>query len=397
MNEHIIHYNKGTEYLQKRKLERAIAELKKSIAICPTGNAYLNLGTCYKYADRDTLASDCFRNAIKTPALGGEDITALAYTNLGLMYYVYDKDSEALECFNKADELSPGIGDANWNKATTLLRQACSGDFEKFYEGWQHYEYRFKKSTPVTLSGTFGHLRDKPWQGQPNSRLLICAEQGIGDNIMFARYMPALEEQFGCTVTLQAPKDIAPLLWHRTVDIEFEPLDYDYVLPLGSICRFIGFIDPSPYIKFTDKFDLEGYNIGVVWSGNKNHSNDRHRSVSYQRFKRFAKYGNLWSLNKGAYEVPSWMNRCKINDWDDTCKWLNSMDLVITVDTSIAHMAGAMGIQTWLLQPYKETDFRWGNNNNHANIWYASVDVYRNPQDWDFVFDMVEKDLAEIA
>ena len=73
------------------------------------------------------------------------------------------------------------------------------------------------------------------------------------------------------------------------------------------------------------------------------------------------------------------------------------MDLIITVDTSIVHMAGALGARTWMIQPYKETDFRWGTNNDKSNIWYSSVDIYRNPNDWDFVFDRLEEDLAEIV
>ena len=394
---YIVNYNKGTEYLQKKKYERAVVEFKKSLAIYPTANAYLNIGTCYKALDRDSLASDCFRKATTFPSLGGEDIRALGYTNLGLMSYVYDDDETAIKIFDKADEIVPGIGDANWNKATALLRIACSGNYERFFDGWQHYEYRFKKSTPVTLSGTFGHLRDKPWAGERDCRLLICAEQGLGDNIMFARYMSALEETYNLVVTLQASPDLAPLLWHRNVNLAFDPADYDFVLPLGSICRFIGFIDPAPYIDFKEKFPLEGFNIGVVWAGNKNHTNDRHRSVTYQRFKRFTKYGKLWSLNKGAPEVPNWMTRCKIDSWEDTAKWINSMDLIITVDTSIVHMAGALGARTWMIQPYKETDFRWGTNNDKSNIWYSSVDIYRNPNDWDFVFDRLEEDLAEIV
>jgi tetratricopeptide (TPR) repeat protein len=394
--QHIILYNKATENLQKKKYERAVSDFKKSIDIIPTADAYLNLGTCYKYLDKDSLASDCFRKATIIEPLGN-GVKDLAFTNLGLMSYVYEHDDEALEIFNKALAINPNLGDANWNKATTLLRQACTGDFEKFYDGWQHYEHRFKKSSPVTLTGTFGHLRDKPWMGQRGIRLLICAEQGLGDNIMFARYMSALESTFDIEVTLQASPDIAPLLWHRNVNVEFDPAKFDYVLPLGSICRFIGFIDPAPYINYKERFDLSGFNIGCVWAGNKNHSNDRHRSVSYQRFKRFAKYGNLWSLNKGAPEVPSWMTRCKINDWNDTAKWINSMDLIITIDTSITHMAGALGARTWMIQPYKETDFRWGTNNSKSNIWYSSVDIYRNPHDWDFVFDRLEEDLAEIA
>lgn len=393
---YLIDYNKGTQFLEKGKPSKAVPLLKKSIEQYPTGDAYLNLGTCYKYLDRDSAASDCFRKAIEFGSHGKGNIPALAYTNLGLMSYVYDDDNTAIALLSRADELQPGIGDANWNKATAMLRKACSGAYDLFTAGWAQYEYRFKKSSPVTIKGTFGHLRDKTWIGEKGIRLLVCAEQGLGDNIMFARYLPTLAATYNVDITLQGSSDIASLLWEgKNVNIEFNPLDYDYVLPLGSICRFVGFISADPYVDFKDKFDLPGINIGIVWSGNTKHSNDRHRSVSAQRFKRFSKYGKLWSLNPAA-ECPAWANKCGVKNWTDTAKWLNSMDLVITVDTSIVHLAGAMGVRTWLVQPYKETDFRWGNHNNKSNVWYSSVDVYRNPNDWEFVFDRIEEDLNEI-
>ena len=396
MKEYIAHFNKGTLYLEKGKYDRAESEFKKSIALYPTGDAYLNLGTCYKYLDRDSAASDCYRKAINTETLG-TNIPALAYTNLGLMNYVYERDNEAIANFNKADALVPGIGDANWNKATALLRMACSGQYNLFKDGWAQYEYRFKKSSPVTIKGTFGVLRDKMWLGEKGIRLLVCAEQGIGDNIMFSRYLSELEKMYNVDVTLQGSPDLCSLLWKgKNVNVEFNPLDYDYVLPLGSICRFVGFIDPSPYVEFSDKFNLHGFNIGIVWSGSPSHANDRHRSVSAQRFKRFERYGRLWSLNPAA-KCPSFVNKCEINSWTDTAKWLNSMDLVISVDTSTVHLAGAIGVRTWMIQPFKETDFRWGSQNNKSNVWYSSVDIYRNPNDWDFVFNSLEEDLKDIA
>lgn len=391
----IEHFNKGTLLLSKGKYAKAVTEFKKSISILPSADAYLNLGTTYKFLDKDSAASDAFRKALVTPLLGkgSGNIPAMANTNLGLMKYVYEHDMEAIELFDKADALSPGYGDANWNKATALLRMACSGSHDKFALGWDQYEYRFKKTSPVTIKGTFGTLRDRTWLGQKDCRVLVCAEQGIGDNIMFSRYLLPLAQQYNLDITLQ---DTTGMLWNKCVGLEFNPSDYDYVLPLGSICRFIGFINPEPYIHFSDSFDLPGINIGIVWSGSTSHANDRHRSVSPQRFKRFGRYGKLWSLNPGV-KCPSFASPCTISSWKDTATWLNSMDLVISVDTSIVHMAGALGIRTWMIQPFKETDFRWGSNNDKSNIWYSSVDIYRNPNDWEFVFDSLEEDLKELV
>jgi hypothetical protein len=377
-------YNKGTAYLNKGNYEKAGIHLRKAIAEMPTAEAYLNLGTTYKALDRDSAAQSAFALALTTPAVTTQDVIAMANCNLGLMAYVYDNDSLAISYYDKA----PQLADALWNKSTALLRQACSGAYEQFDLAWLLYEYRFLKTSPVTLRGTFGPLSQKRWEGQKNCRLLVLAEQGIGDNIMFSRFLPELRDTYSLDITLQS--DI-PYLWDKTVGTTFDNTAYDYILPIGSICRYVSTLEDTPYISRSGNA-LGGFNIGCVWAGSTTHSNNRHRSVSPQRFKRFSKYGTLWNLS--LEETPKFMKPCNIKNWEETATWIASMDLIITVDTSVAHMAGAMGKPVWLIQPYKETDFRYGSGNTSSNIWYSSMKVYRNPQDWDFVFDTLEGDLV---
>jgi hypothetical protein len=136
-------------------------------------------------------------------------------------------------------------------------------------------------------------------------------------------------------------------------------------------------------------FRYDKPNIGVVWSGSASHVNDAYRSVPMYRFHALAKYANLYSLSPdftGSKHIKS----LGIKNWSDTISALRGLDLVISVDTSVVHLAGTLGIETWLLQPYKETDFRWGTDASGSdNVWYSSVRVFRNPQDWDFVFAQV--------
>jgi len=115
-------------------------------------------------------------------------------------------------------------------------------------------------------------------------------------------------------------------------------------MPLGSICRFAKYVDPDPYIhnKGSVHEFPSGVNIGIVWSGSPSHVNDRHRSCPVGNFKFLSEYGNLWSLNPGATNVPKWVNRLPIATWQDTISVLSGLDFVVSVDTSLVHMAGAL-------------------------------------------------------
>ena len=344
-------------------------------------------------------------------------IKALAYNNLGLMAYVRGEDALAIEYYDKGiaewnqkvtpanapkdknyKTALPEFYDCLWNKATCILRSVCSGDYEKWAEGWNLYENRFLKSSLVRVHPVFKSIADRVWLGQRDCRVVVAQEQGIGDNIMFARFIPQLEKQYNVKIDLQVDKSLGDLLNTNGIScpVEIDVRNYDYILPLGSVCRYVEYIDSAPYL---DALPVEipvlpkKLNIGLVWSGSSSHTNDRHRSCPVGYFKFLSQIGNVFSLNPAAKNIPAWVNKLDLsNSWINTAGILKSLDFVVTVDTSVAHLAGAMGIPTYVLQPRKETDFRWGLNNKE-NLWYSSVTVIQNPNDWEKCIENLKKEM----
>jgi hypothetical protein len=141
-------------------------------------------------------------------------------------------------------------------------------------------------------------------------------------------------------------------------------------------------------------------NVGIVWSGSATHANDRHRSVHINRFHRLSRIANLYSLTPG-FKGDKYVKSLGIKSWEDTAAAIKGLDLVIGVDTSVMHMVGSLGCPGWLIQPFKETDFRWGVVSGPEEItkcvWYDSIRIFQNRQDWDRVFDNVEAELKEFA
>lgn len=417
----IVVYNKGTAALQQGKYEKAVTLLKKSIRMGETIDAWLNLGTAYKFLDMDTLAIDAFIRATSLDTYCMEtcfSIPGMALNNLGLMSYLRGDDILAEKYYLEALDLwknSPTnknkeeFYDCKWNLSTCVLRQVCSGDFSRWNEGWELYESRFKKSRAVCVHPVFGPIAHKIWLGQKDCRVVVAQEQGIGDNIMLCRFIPEIERLYGIKCDFQVNESLGALLALNGISCpkNIDVRDYDYVLPLGSICRFVGEIDREAYITApsTRDFNLHAItvglpvsapNIGVVWSGSSSHTNDRHRSCPSAYFKKLTRFGNLWNLNPGCTNLPKWVNTLRLPTWSDTAANILGLDFVVCVDTSVAHMCGALGVPCYLLQPCKETDFRWGDASTSAveyeqNIWYASVTVIKNPNSWEECFKNLEK------
>lgn len=411
-------YNKGTYYLQQGKYDKAEKYLRNSLRIYETTDAWLNLGTVYKFLDKDNSCQAAFLKASSSDIYCMEtchSVQAMAFNNLGLMAYVHGDDILAEQYYNTALSIWPDFPDCQWNLSTCILRRVCSGSFERWAEGWLAYDSRFKKSSAVNIHSIFGHLADKMWNGQRDCRVVIAQEQGIGDNIMFSRFIPQLALEYNLTACdFQIGDSLGRLLRANGISCP-EKLDvrnYDYVLPLGSICGFVSHIDRAPYITMgfesIDLLESLGHkklNIGVVWSGSDTHSNNRHRSCPVGYFKFLTQYGTLWNLNPGAKDVPKWVNRSCLSNWTETASLLASLDFVVTVDTSVAHLAGAMGVPCYMLQPCKETDFRWGKaltvngisvDVSTQNIWYDSVHVIANPNNWNECMINLKKELLHV-
>lgn len=391
-------YNRGVALLNKRSYAKAIVSFKKSISLFPSKEAHLNIATCYRGINKDALCYSnlILANSVDVPFITGKFITgeyALALSNLGLYYYTIGKDESAISCYRRALAIDPAYYSCAWNLACALLRLACSGQPELFLEGWTLYQERFRKDPPVKI-----HLPNpgvQLWDGSQVPSILVYAEQGYGDNLMFARYLPLLRN-FCNTIYVQCNASMAPLFSEYTTVLDGRECNATHAIASASLAHAFD-MQPGNWLagRYMEAAPSAEFNIGIVWAGNADHANDHNRSVAMHRFHALAPYAKLWCLTPG-FKGSKYISSLKLDDWTDTCRAIQSMDLVISVDTSVVHLAGCLGKECWLLQPLKDTDFRWGTEScGSHNPWYSSVKVYRNPNNWDIVFDQVLADLKD--
>lgn len=390
-------YNRATAFLEKKSYDKAIAFFKKSLAAFPSKEAYLNIASAYRGINKDNKCYESLlaANDPNIPYLNGVftsgDYT-LALSNLGLYYYSVGDDLQAIAHYRRALALDPLYYSCAWNLSCALLRQACSGHPELFMEGWTLYQERFRKHPCVKIK--LPNPSVKLWDGSQVDSILVYAEQGYGDNLMFARYLPMLRN-FCKTIFVQCNSSMAPLFSDYTTVFDGRDCDATHAVAIASLAHVFDMM-PGDWLagRYLEVAPSQEFNVGVVWAGNADHLNDHNRSVGMYRFHALAKYAKLWCLTPG-FKGSKYINAVAIDNWEDTCRAIQSMDLVICVDTSVAHLAGCLGKECWLLQPLKDTDFRWGNTTSSSNPWYSSIKVYRNPNSWDIVFAEVLSDLKD--
>lgn len=392
----IAKYNRATQLLNKQKYDKAGSIYKQVLAELPFKEAWINLGNCYRFQDLDNRAYECYTKANdpKIPYLNGTFAPQynLALNNLGLLEFCRGNDLAAIEYYDKALAVEPQFADAAWNKSTALLRRACSGYVELFPEAWQWYQWRFKKNPPVQLKNDKAGLLQ--WDGSRVDSLVVLAEQGLGDNIQWSRYIPLVAAMVD-KLWIQCDPSIAVLFTGYNTCFHVSESDATHGIPICSLSSFFDWIPDATWRTYETKFAFApGFNIGIVHSGSPTHANNRNRSTTINRFHRLAKYATLYSLQPG-FKTTKHVRGLEIKSWADTIAYINGLDLVICVDTSVAHMAGLLGKECWLLQPLKETDFRWGSHEGESNVWYSSIRVIRNHNNWDEVFDQVETMLKE--
>jgi hypothetical protein len=265
------------------------------------------------------------------------------------------------------------------------------------------------------------------WDGSylNGKSILVYTEQGIGDSIQFVRYLPMVKEQSGCVI-VECQQSLCRLLKNCVgIDEIIEmtshgksPMKFDVQIPLlslpgifdatvDSIPQNLSYIKPDPVLvsQWRSMFDCDNnLKVGIVWAGNPKHKNDRNRSCSLKDFAHLTSIRGLtfYSLQKGLASVeannhPKGMKIInldnELNDFADTAAAIDNLDLVIAVDTAVAHLAGAIGKPVWTLLPFVP-DWRWMLKRSDSP-WYPSMRLFRQRQlyDWDGVFDQVRKSL----
>jgi len=339
-----------------------------------------------------------------------------AFNNLGNSLRDQGKPAEAIENYTRAIEINPNYSDAYWNRSLAML---LNGDLA---EGFRQYQWRREPSLGIL---TYPHKYDKPrWDGRPinGKTLLIHYEQGFGDNIQFIRYLPKLKE-IGATVLFEARKPMLDLLKdfpgidrlieanpHGSVTEDFD--FYAALMDLPAIFQTTLETIPAevPYLfadkdkseKLKSKIDTDDYKVGIVWSGKPTHGDDANRSCKLNNFAPLTKIDGvkLFSLQKGDAEKQIFQFSIEIENlashlesFADTAAAIENLDLVISVDTAVLHLAAAMGKPTWGLIQYSP-DWRWLLDRSDSP-WYPTVRLFRQKKyaDWKEVFEEVAEQL----
>ncbi len=408
------YYNLGILYHEQNKIEKAIGFYKQSITIKPGFYlSHYNLGNAYRETFRLDDAIICYKKTIDLRPDFSE-----AHYNIGVLNELLNKFEEALGYYNQAIHYNSEHVNAHWNKSLLLL----SGG--NLAEGFEEYEWRMKRSEFVKRDFSCPALTD---QNIFNKNILVYCEQGLGDTIQFVRYLPMLKAK-GCKVTLECNKLLFDLL--KSIDgideiILFEEssirnLNIDYNISLLSLPYYFrtnmdNIPAKIPYITAPDYKKKEWFEklkssnvlkIGLVWGGNPDHGKDDKRSIPLNAFYNLSAMDGikLFSLQKGKpldqikdsdLQIENLSEKGQ-NNFVDTTAVIQNLDLVISVDTSVAHLAGAMGKHVWTLLPYY-SDWRWLLERTDSP-WYPTMRLYRQKShgNWENVISQVAADLKKI-
>ena len=409
-------YGMGNALKEKGELEEAIFCFQKALVLRPDySGAYNNMGNIFREQRRLEKAIFCYEKAVQI-----EPGNAAAYNNVGSAFQDQGKIDMAIEKFDQALRLRPEHAETHFNRALALL---VRGDL---LEGWKGYEWRFKK--PDWKSAYPEHYKVPRWDGScfAGKRLLVHHEQGHGDNLQFIRYLPMVKARGG-TVIFESSRPLFRLfrnfpgideLVERT-PANSSPEEFDLYIPLLSLPGIFRttletipgevpylHADPREAELWGTRLGNGGFKVGIVWAGNPDHKNDRNRSCAPDHFLPLADIPGvrLYGLQKEitAGDRASTLGILTDNlgehldDFANTAGVLENLDLLISVDTSVAHLAGAMGRPVWLLLPFAP-DWRWLLNRDDSP-WYPTMRLFRQerPGSWDSVMRRMAKEMCAV-
>jgi tetratricopeptide (TPR) repeat protein len=421
------HCNLGHCLAELGQFEEAAAECRRALALKPElVEAQSTLGNIAVGRHDLDAAEAAYRAAVtQRPTMGG------AWCNLGVALFRQGRSEEALEACDKALAFSPELADAHWNRALVLLQR---GDYA---QGWAEYAWRLRRARRIREDAGF---TQPLWDGTPlnGGRVLLHTEQGFGDAIQCARFIPPAARRAGRAI-LQAQSPLirlfASLPGVDAILPDDAPLTpvVDCRLPLFSLPHLFAptpeslkepaQAQPVPYLKIDP--DLKkawaerlmeatagdhALRIGIVWSGNVGSEAELGRSIPLQAFAPLDLPGaRLISLQKGdglselsgaraagmsVTELGPAYDAC---DFADTGAVIENLDLVICCDTAVAHLAGALGRPIWLAVN-AVADWRWLMHRTDSP-WYPSLTIYRQPSrgDWAGLFAKMAADLEGMA
>lgn len=391
-----IHANLGLLLEREGNAQEAETRYRRSIMLDPTHpETHLNLGALLANAKRFDEAEHAYNTAL---ALKPD--FARGWSNLGALYACTKREMEAEQCYRHAISLDPSYATARFNLSYVLLRQG------RFEEGWECLEAR---NWYAALAKRMACPR---WLGEPltGKSLLVCPEAGHGDVIQFSRYVNELKARGAASITLlchPALKDLLATLEGAerivALDEEFTADGQDFWTPLLSIPHYCNTRLESipaqiPYLQATPErigkwaplLPDARPRVGLVWKGSTHFENDADRSLPSLNMLAPLATANasFVALQKGAGEheadrPPTGMRIVnlgpQLQDFADTAAVLAQLDLLIGVDTAVAHLAGALGRPCWVLLPDYKTDWRWLTERADSP-WYPTMRLFRQPE-----------------
>jgi tetratricopeptide (TPR) repeat protein len=407
------HCNLGIVLFELKHYVDALASYSRALALQPAyPEVYYNTAKVQEAQGRyqDALAS--LESAL---ALNPQLVDA--HFNKGVALEALKRHAEALICYQNVLQLNPSHIDAHWSESLCRLKL---GDFAL---GWQKFEWRWR-NPKLALGSISPYLNSPPWLGDAplaGKTILLHIEQGLGDTLQFCRYAPLVAAR-GADVVLAVQPALKTLLAdlpgvRQIVSPNDEWPGFDCHCPLMSLPLAFGTrIDTIPadipYI-FSDPTKVAGWRdrlgekkqlwVGLVGSGNPSHKNDSNRSIPLASLldqlpvsaRYFSLHQELRPADQATLDQHPELQHFgdQLNDFSDTAALLELLDLVISVDTAVAHLAGAMGKPVWLLLPFN-ADWRWLLDRDDSP-WYPTMRLFRqqSPGNWGEVIARIKSAL----
>ena len=405
-----VYSNIGATYNKLKKYDMALNYLKKAIKYNPkNAGAYTNLGNVYNKLDNYKEAIKMHKKSIELDPKGVN-----AYSNLANSYKSLGRFQEAIQNYEKALKLDPDFVNAKFDLATAYLH------IKDFQNGWKWYESRFEKEEMkghiLKHKEIFLAPRLKKDTDARDKTVLIHSEQGFGDSIQFVRFVEQVKQRYGCKVILQCRDELKTLFENSIKNVDHfykrdsEPLpEFDYQIPMLSLPYLfeVKSVDDIPhkeaYLKSSETFELKSdkkIKIGVCWGASITGESFDGKVFDIRYFKPLIDEEKIEVV---SLQVGEKVKDIKENGFEDdmidvsesldsfnkTAALINKLDLVISSDTSVAHLAGALGKEIWIpLQ--KMPDWRW-ESKGESSYWYNSATLFRQKsfKKWDSVFQSI--------
>jgi tetratricopeptide (TPR) repeat protein len=407
------HSNLGACLVRRGRVEDALAHLDEALRRKPDlADAYLHKAHALWQLGRfdEALAAAGQIVRLKPDAAEGHNVTGVVHMKAGRV-------DEALAAFGRALEITPEFAQAHFNRGLAYL---LTGDYER---GWPEYDWRWRCRDFVTNPVP----QEQMWDGSPlaGRTILLHAEQGVGDTLQFIRFAPLVKRQGGTVIVACAPALLSFLSRcagiDEVVDQGAVAVKFDVEAPLLSLPGRLGItLDKVPaevpYLPGDDDLEafwreelgrVPGYRVAIAWQGNPDHPEDRLRSVPLASFAPLAREGvRLISLQigPGREQIDSLGGRFPVEELPPgpegvspvarSAAIIRNLDLVITVDTAVAHLAGGLGVPVWVALAFAP-DWRWMLGREDSP-WYPTARLFRQTRfgDWDGVFARMSAELA---